>query len=168
VPQYRPNEAMLAAGLGVTVLGMVGGQHRAAGLSPRSALKSGRFLLSLFVLGVLPLALLGLAVYLLIAGTDTERLSTQWVIWMIMLISAILRRRDGALFLVWTAASLVLLTTSQLASIYAQHRGRATTHAVTLINHGLLVAAVVCIGVATVIGARSCILWWRRRRLAQP
>jgi hypothetical protein len=147
---------MLAAGLGVTVLGMVGGQHRAAGLTLRSALKSGRFWLTLFVLGVLPLALLGLAVYLLIAGTGTERLS------------AILRRRDEALFFGWTAAGLVLLTTSQLASIYAQHRGRATAHTVTLINHGLFVAAVVCIGVATVIGARSCILWWRRRRLAQP
>jgi hypothetical protein len=146
---------------------MVGGQHRAAGFKLESALESARFLLLLSALVVVPLALLGLVIYVIVAGSDTERLGAEWVIWMIMLITVIARWRDQA-FLGWTAAGLVLVTTSQLATVYARHRSPPTAHTVTLISHSLFAVAVVCTGVATVIGARSCILWWRRWRLAQP
>jgi hypothetical protein len=146
---------------------MVGGQHRAAGFQFSSALKSGRFLLSLFGFGVLPVVALGLLSYLSIDGTNAERLGAGLVGPMILLITAIVRRRDWA-FVGWTAASLVLITTSQFATVYAHHLGRLTAPTVTLMSHGLFAAAVACIGVATVIGARSCILWWRKRRLAQP
>ena len=146
---------------------MVGGQHRAAGFQPVSALKSGRFLLSLLALVVLPVAALGLICYLIVVGTSAERLGAGLVAPMILLITAIVRRRDQA-FIGWTAASLVLVTTSQLATVYAHRLSRAAAHTVTLISHGLFAVAVVCIAVATVIGARSCIQWWRKRRLAQP
>jgi hypothetical protein len=146
---------------------MVGGQHRAAGFQLSSALKSGRFLLLLAAVVVLPLAALGLVCYLIVAGTDAERLGAGLVGPMILLINAIVRRRDQA-FMGWTAAGLVLVTASQLATIYPHHLTRPNTHTVTLISHGLFAAAVVCIAVATVIGARSCLQWWRKRRLAQP
>jgi hypothetical protein len=148
---------------------MVGGQHRAPSVPVGSALKSARFWLKLSVVAVLPLALIGLGIYLLLAaGTETERLGAQLVLGVITLIWAVRRPPEGVRILGWSLASLVLVTVSQLAGNYAQHRGRATVHALILIDHGLFVAAVGCIGVATVIGARSCILWWRRRRLARP
>jgi hypothetical protein len=53
---------------------MVVGQHRAVGFQLTSALKSGRFLLLLSALVAVPLALIGLIIYVMVAGTDLERL----------------------------------------------------------------------------------------------
>jgi hypothetical protein len=144
---------------------MVGGQHRAAGFQLVSAFKSGRFLLLLSALVVVPLALIGLVIYVIVAGTDLERLGVAWLAWVSVLASAILRGRNQA-FIGWTAAGLVLLTTSQLATDYAHHWSRPAARTVTLISYGLFGVGVVCATVATVIGARSCLLWWRQRRLA--
>lgn len=51
---------------------MVGGQHRAAGFQLMSAVKSARFMISLLALVVLPVALLGLTVYVLLTGTYAD------------------------------------------------------------------------------------------------
>jgi len=120
------------------------------------------------VLVVLPIALIGLETYLLVAGTETQRLGTQLFLGMTMFLWAVRRPPDGVRVLGWSAASLVLVTASQLVGGYAQHRGRAAVHTLTLVDHGLFVASVVCISVVTLIGARSGILWWRHRRLARP
>jgi hypothetical protein len=146
---------------------MVGGQHRAAGFKLKSALESARFLLLLSALVVVPLAVIGLVIYVIVAGTDLESLSAGWLGWVIALI-AVFRQGRNWVFLRWTLGAVVLQTMSQIASTLAHRHGWPATAATTITGHVAFVAGLACFGVAIVLGSRSCLLWWRRRRLAQP
>lgn len=140
---------------------MVGGQHRAAGFPVSSALKSGLFWLKLFVVVVLPLAVLGLLVYWVTSGAYMEVMALSWLIALTSVTSSIIRQRDA--FSCWTGAALVLLITAQLARIYGHHAGWPGAHAMGQLRDGTLVAGVACFAVATLIGGRAGIRWWRRR-----
>jgi hypothetical protein len=140
---------------------MVGGQHRAAGFPVRSALKSGLFWLKLFVAVVVPVAVIGLIIYWVTVRAYTEVMALSWLIALTSMTSTIRRQRD--VFSCWTAAALVLLITAQLAGLYGHHAGWPGAHALSQLREGTLVAGVACFAVATLIGGRACIGWWRRR-----
>jgi hypothetical protein len=140
---------------------MVGGQHRAAGFPVRSALKSGLFWLKLLVVVILPLAVLGLDIYMVTSGAYMEVMALSWLIALTSLTSSIIRRRDA--FSCWTGAALVLLIAAQLAGIYGHHVGWPGADAVSQLRDGTLVAGVACFAVATLIGGQAGIRWWRRR-----
>jgi len=142
------------------------GAHRGGVGNPlKAALKSARWIGALAALTVLPIALLGLVIYGMAIGTYLENLGLLGLVFVAWLVSAIVRR---AAFDGWVAASLVLTTMSQIAGIGAHRPSWPAAGAMNVTHEATLVAGIACFGVATMIGARYCIRWWRRRHLARP
>jgi hypothetical protein len=126
------------------------------------ALKSALWLL-------VPVALLagcGFAIYLLVIATDLERLAAVGLIEATMLCRSGFRWHQDAGFS-WTTAGLLLAVIWRAAQTLARRPGwpASRVHALAHIGTGLFLVSLVCLGVATVILARSGIRSWRTWRV---
>jgi hypothetical protein len=110
------------------------------------------------------LAVIGLILYLIFAGTSLELWAVTWLVLMVTLVTVIRGRpkRDQA-FYYWESAAALLTATWELVSGLAHHRGWAPgqLHFIAVIGQGTRVISLGCACVGIVVGIRSGSLRWR-------
>lgn len=138
---------------------MSGRHARAADQSASEA-----WLSDVIVLVAVP-CLLGLMIYLVVAGYDAAFYALLVLVWVPVTVRSLVRRKRQEWFMVWAAPGQVFLWTDSLArSLSARHMWLARDrHVLMLISHGTEWAGFTCTAIAVIVGIKSGELLWFRR-----
>jgi hypothetical protein len=116
------------------------------------------------------IALLALAIYLIVSGTDLQLWGASWLLALIMAGQAVARRGRNPRHVRWLMPGLLLAATWNVFYAFAHERQwpPAELHPITLIGYGVGVVSAVLLVVALVLEIRPGGFRWRRPPAAQP